>query len=64
MDAAKSTLNVYKNIARRKKHRMKLAETVANEWKTKRNNLEDGKKKTCVPHKVTLKKKDDGNDKS
>ena len=64
MDAVKNTLNVYDNVARRKKSRMKLAETVTNKWKTKRDNLTNGKKKTHVPYKVTRKKEDDGDDES
>ena len=39
-------MNIYENIARRKKKRMEQAETEANNWKIKRDSLRYGKKKT------------------
>ena len=49
IDAVKNTLDVYENIAMRNKYRLKVAEIEANEWKTKRDNLRDSKKKMYVP---------------
>ena len=52
-NAIKTTVYVYEHMSRRKKHRMELAETKANECKTKRDNLENSKKKMYVLCKVT-----------
>ena len=43
--SVQKTVYIYKNIARRKKKRMELAGTKANDWKIKRDNLKYGKKK-------------------
>ena len=43
--AVQKTVDIYKNIARRKKKQMELAKTKANNWKIKRDSLEYGKKK-------------------
>ena len=45
-DAVQATVNIFENIARRKKKRMELAEAEANNWKIKRDSLRYGRKKT------------------
>ena len=44
-DAVENTVNIYINIAKRKKKRMILAENEATEWERTRDELKGGKQK-------------------
>ena len=61
-DAVQATVDIYKNIARRKKKRMELAETEANNWKIKRDSLRYGRKKTRSGSRKATRVKDEDED--